>query len=178
MKKILMIIISLLIVIGLLILIFKTKIFNIREALRDQVDANSGETRDVVEYSSFVADTYDDILNYISSNDDHMLIIGRQGCHFCNLYKPIVEEVSNEYKFEYLYVDFLSLSKEDQQSLYMSEIKIPGKCRDDKKDAFLYEGFGTPITLFIHNKTSYDCIRGYVDKDTLVSTLKEISFIN
>ena len=122
--------------------------------------------------------SYDEIIKYLDNSNKHMLVIGRSGCHHCNMFKPVLEETSNLYKFEYKYVDLLKLSSEDKKSLLHSDILIPGKCRENEKDGYLYEGFGTPITLFIENKTSYNCIRGYVDKSKLINILTEIGYIN
>lgn len=178
MKKIILILIGVLFVACLVIFAIKFRIFNIREALQNKIENDSGEIQKDDKSSTIFNNTYEEIVDYISGDDNYMLIIGKKGCYFCDIYKPIVEDVSSEYNFNYLFIDVLAFSNEDKQSFFNSEIKIPGKCRDDGNDAYLYEGFGTPLTLFIHNKTSYDCIRGYVDKDNLISKLKEISFIN
>ena len=124
------------------------------------------------------ARTFEEIMTYISEDSEHMIVLGQTGCSHCEHYKPVLDDARGEYNFEYLYIDIRALSYEDQKLLMNLHIFIPGKCRNDGKDAQISEGFGTPLTLFIKNKTSYDCIRGYVDKNTLINKLKEISFIN
>ena len=124
------------------------------------------------------ANTFDEIMAYISENEEHMIILGQTGCSHCEHYKLVLEEASREYDFEYLYIDIKALDYVDQESLMNSNIIIPGKCRNDGKDAPVSAGFATPLTIFTKNKTSYDCIRGYVDKTTLISKLQELSFIN
>ena len=133
---------------------------------------------DNVIVDNLVAKTYEDILSFLESKEECMLVIGRKGCHYCDIYKPVLESASNIYKFEYMYVDVLELSESDRGLLLNSDIVVPGKCRSEGIDGYLKDGFGTPLTLFIQNKTSYNCIRGYVDEYNLVNVLKEISFIN
>ena len=121
---------------------------------------------------------FEDIMSYISENEEHMIILGQTGCGHCVHYKQVLEDASKEYNFEYLYIDIRALAYEDQELLMTSDITIPGKCRNNGESAPVSAGFSTPLTIFTKNKTSYDCIRGYVDKTTLIDKLKEISFIN
>lgn len=123
------------------------------------------------------ASDYSMINNYVSSGKT-MIVIGRTGCIHCENYKPIVENLSNEYKFTVMYIDLKNLVKDDLNSLLDSNIMIPAKCTSIGENSKLRNGFGTPLTLFLENGGSYDCIRGYVDKDTLISNLYEANYIS
>ena len=120
--------------------------------------------------------TFIEIENYINSEDRHMIILGKSGCYYCQLYVPIVREVSIEQGFEFMYIDLKSLSYDDYTALFTSEIKIPQKCSGSDQDKYLKEGFGTPTTLFYENGKTFDCIRGYVNKETLINTISDNGF--
>ena len=122
--------------------------------------------------------SYEDILSFLNGVGKYMLVIGRSGCHYCDIYKPVLEDASSKYGFQYIYIDLMSLSEDEKSALLNSDIIVPGKCRKEGVDGYLKDGFGTPLTLFIDNKTSYDCIRGYVDERYLIKFLKDILFIN
>lgn len=136
-------------------------------------DANNLDDKKIMSVTS-----YDDILSFLNSDGKHMLVIGRSGCHYCDIYKPVLEDASNQYGFVYMYVDLMKLILDDRNLLLNSDIIVPGRCRKEGIDGYLKDGFGTPLTLFIDKKTSYNCIRGYVDEDYLIKFLKDISFIS
>lgn len=140
--------------------------------------ANSTTDIETIESNRESVLTYEGIMNYINKSGTRMIVIGKTGCTYCDNYKPVLEETSKEYNFDYLYIDVTKLTNEDFNLFFHSDIVIPGKCRNDGKDSNLLSGFGTPMTLFIQDKTSYNCIRGYVNKYNLVNNLKSIAFIN
>ena len=178
MKKILLIVVALLAVICTAIFIYKYKLYDVKGALEKQKDKNSSMVIDKNEAGITFGNSYAQIVDYISGSDNYMLVVGQEKCSFCDMYKPVLEEISKLYKFNYMYVDVKNLSDEDMSLFFSSEILIPGKCHNSGIDSHLSDGFSTPLTLFIKDKTSYDCIRGYVNKDSLIFKLKEISFIN
>ena len=51
------------------------------------------------------------------------------------------------------------------------------KCHKTGKEVELKEGFGTPLGLFIKNGETYDCVRGYKDRDNLLNIFKGINYI-
>ena len=59
----------------------------------------------------------------------------------------------------------------------MKELKILAKCNREGEEQSLSEGFGTPLTLFTAKGETIDCIGGYVDKDELLTKLKEVGMI-
>lgn len=175
MKKILLIILAILAVMCCAVLIYN---YSTKVTLEKQKDRDSGKIIEKDENAITLGSSYAQILDYISGDGNYMLVIGKKNCSFCDMYKPVLEEANKEHKFKFMYVDIKSFSNDDAHLFFNSEIIIPGKCHSSGNDSHLVDGFGTPLTLFIKNKTSYDCIRGYVDKDALVSKLKEISFID
>ena len=122
-------------------------------------------------------ETYESIKKYIET-DKAYLILGRSGCHYCSAFLPVLNELKDEYSLDYKYVDIRKLSENDYQSLMNSNIVIPAKCSGTGSEQKINEGFGTPLSLFFENGRVYDCIRGYKDKTTLISLLKNNNYIN
>ena len=140
------------------------------------VNAVYKEVKEETENNFMEATNYSDISNYIST-DKKMIVIGRTGCIHCEKYKPTVKSASDEYKFSVMYIDIKTLIEDDLNSLLDSDILIPSKCTSTGMDSKLRDGFGTPLTLILENGKTYDCIRGNVDKNTLINSLREAKYI-
>lgn len=121
--------------------------------------------------------TYEEFQEYANRDESTFFVLGRTGCHFCERYLPVLNSVSNEYKIEIVYVDFKKLSEEDYKKVMNGGLTIPGKCTKTGEEISLSQGFGTPVSLFVRNNQTYDCIRGYNEKDKLVSSLQKIGYI-
>lgn len=105
-------------------------------------------------------------------------VFGRDGCHYCESFKPILEEVATLYKIQIHYIDMAFLSSDDYQMLIGSQLNIPSKCSKTGEDTSLSKGFGTPLTLFVRGNKTYDCIRGYKNRDNLIDSLNDVGYIN
>ena len=116
-------------------------------------EKNLGEIIEISDYAS--------LENYLSLDEINFLVIGKSGCEFCESYKPVLKEIAKNYEVKILYVDTTKLSSEDLNSLRNSEIIIPAECTDSHLDEHLTYSFGTPLTLFIKNYDTINCIRGY-----------------
>ena len=77
------------------------------------------------------------------------------------MYEPIVEEVAKEYNVPVNYLNLANLSGEEQTKLNKSNSYLRTK------------QWGTPTTLFMYKDKVIDSIGQYVDKDELVSFIKE-----
>ncbi len=148
----------------------------------DTTDTNTGE---IIEESSVQAldeliyiNNYDELQSYLNSDDSIFLVLGKTGCVHCENYKPVLNSISSKYGIKIVYIDLANLSEEEKSRIMNSDIKIPAKCSQTNTETSLSNGFGTPLSLFIKNKESFDCIRGYVDEDSLISTLKNLNLIN
>lgn len=125
-----------------------------------------------------IVTTYQDFISVVERDINSFLVFGREGCHYCELYKPVLKSVADLYKIEVAYVDMAKLSREDYQSVLNSSLVIPAKCSKTGEDAELSKGFGTPLSLFVRNSTTYDCIRGYKDNVNLINSLKDIGYVD
>ncbi len=116
--------------------------------------ALSGET-------GFTEITYAEYEEKVQNNEAFLVIIVRDGCGYCEMYEPIVEEVADEYKLPIYYINLTHLTSEESASLSTSNSYLK---RND---------WGTPTTLFMYGKNVVDSISGYVEKDDFVSFVKE-----
>lgn len=121
--------------------------------------------------------TYKAYMKLVDSKKVTVAVFGRNSCSWCNKYKPVYNEVANEYKLDIYYFDSDSFDKKEYNKIMNSDLKIPAKCTDSGKDQSLSEGFGTPLTMITKKGKAIDCISGYVDKDGLIKKLTENGLI-
>ena len=135
----------------------------------------SPNERDV--YGLKIISAYEEYEKILDNDFDNLIVFGREGCHFCEMYQPVLKEVANLYKIEIVYIDMASLSSEDYKKVIESALSIPAKCTKNREESDIGRGFGTPLSLFVRNKMTYDCIRGYKDKTDLIKDLKKIGYV-
>lgn len=122
--------------------------------------------------------SYDEIESILNREYNVMIVFGKTTCSYCQSFYPSLEEITTKYDIEIVYIDMNKLSKNDLNKLLNSKLVIPGNCHKSKKDSYLKDGFGTPLTLFINKKKTYNCLRGYLNKYDLVKQLKNIGYIS
>lgn len=142
----------------------------------NRIKTNYQTNNQTKEYGSIKVESYEDIKKYITENKKSMLIIGQTGCHYCEMYEPIVDSLSKDEKFDYMYIDVKKLNDEDRTKFFNSDIMIPAKCTGDTEKS-LKNGFSTPLTLILEDGKSYDCIRGYKEKYAIKNSLIDAKYI-
>lgn len=102
--------------------------------------------------------TYEQYKKFVDNNDAFIVIIEREGCGYCTMYMPIVEEVSKEKKIPLYYIDIANISKDELNEL-------------STKNSYLKKNsdWGTPTTLFMLGNRVLDAIDGYVEKNKFLS---------
>ena len=111
----------------------------------------------------FTEITYSEYEEKMNTEAPFLVVVVRDGCGYCEMYEPILEEVAGEYKIPIYYINMSNLSSEEYTALGTSNSyfkKNQGK-------------WGTPTTLFMYGKSVIDSISGYVDKDEFVDFVKE-----
>ena len=105
--------------------------------------------------------TYTEYEELMNSNKPFLMVIIQDGCGYCEMYEPVVEEVANELGIPVNYLNLTNLSSEESNKL-------------SKSNSYLKKNqWGTPTTLFMVGDKVIDSISQYVDKDTFVSFVKE-----
>lgn len=101
---------------------------------------------------------YEELMN---SNKPFLMVIIQDGCGYCEMYEPVVEEVANELGIPVNYLNLTNLSSEESNKL-------------SKSNSYLKKNqWGTPTTLFMVGDKVIDSIGQYVEKDDFVSFVKE-----
>jgi len=101
---------------------------------------------------------YEELMN---SNKPFLMVIIQDGCGYCEMYEPVVEEVANELGIPVNYLNLTNLSSEESSKL-------------SKSNSYLKKNqWGTPTTLFMVGDKVIDSIGQYVEKDDFVSFVKE-----
>ena len=111
----------------------------------------------------FTEITYSEYEEKMNTKEPFLVVIVRDGCGYCEMYEPIVEEVANEYRLPIYYINMTNLNNDEYTALGTSNSyfkKNQGK-------------WGTPTTLFMYGNSVIDSIPGYVDKDEFVKFVKE-----
>lgn len=105
--------------------------------------------------------SYSEYEEKISSKEPFLVIIVKDGCGYCEMYEPIVEEVAGEYNLPINYINLTNLTEEEYNELSSSNSYL-------KRNQW-----GTPTTLFMIGDKVVDSIGGYVEKDTFVEFISK-----
>ena len=121
--------------------------------------------------------TYKEFMNIYKSKKVTMHVFGRNTCYYCNIFKPVYNEVAAEKNLDIYYYDSDSFDSEEYSKILNSGINIPAECTTSKEETPLSSGFGTPLTLYFKNGKVVGCISGYVNKDKLETKLKSVGMM-
>lgn len=113
--------------------------------------------------AGFTEITYSEYEEKMNTEAPFLVVIVRDGCGYCEMYEPILEEVAGEYKLPIYYINMTNLNNDEYTALGTSNSYL-------KKNQ---GNWGTPTTLFMYGRTVVDSIPGYVDKDEFVKFVKE-----
>lgn len=111
--------------------------------------------------AGFTEITYNDYKDKVVNNEMFLVVIVRDGCGYCEMFEPVVEEVAGEYKLPIYYINLTNISDEEVEELVSTNKYL-------KRNKL-----GTPTTLFMYGENIVDSISGYVEKDEFVSFVKE-----
>lgn len=100
-----------------------------------------------------------------NSNENKLVMIGRDNCSWCQLFKPVLDSMHEEYGFDYLYVNTNELTS----SVFSKLLKTIGVKQSE---------FGTPLTLVVKDGKVIDSISGYTDDKDLLDFLKKYEFVS
>lgn len=97
----------------------------------------------------------------IDNNEHFVVVISREGCTYCELYAPIVENVAEDKNIPIYYIDIKYLTSDEYQILSNSNDYLRGN------------RWGTPTTLYLHGDQVMGYLSGYVLEDTLEDFLEQ-----
>jgi len=101
--------------------------------------------------------SYSDYKKLVADKEAFILIIERAGCGYCQMYMPLVEEVTKEKKISVVYIDTDTLTQDEYTEL------------NNTNSYLKRHEWGTPTTLFMLGDRVLDSIGGYVEKEKFES---------
>jgi len=104
--------------------------------------------------------TYNEYKDKVENGDAFIVVIEREGCGYCTMYMPVVEEISKEKKIPLYYIDLADITSSEAK-----ELERTNKYLKRNSD------WGTPTTLFMLGDRVLDALGGYTDKDGVLSFL-------
>ncbi len=110
-------------------------------------------------------DYLNDFYSAFNGSEEKLVMIGRDNCSWCQLFKPSLDSMHDKYKLEYLYVNTNELTS----SVFKKLLKDVGV---DEKE------FGTPYTIVVKEGKVVDSLNGYVDEVELLDFLKSHKFVS
>ena len=109
----------------------------------------------------FTEITYSEYEAKMAEEKPFLVTIVQDGCGYCDMFKPVVEEVTNEYNFPAYYINLTNLTSEESDALAGSNSYLRRN------------NWGTPTTLFMYGDDVIDSIGGYMEKEEFVEFVKE-----
>lgn len=127
-----------------------------------------------------VAGSADDFIIEANKDKTIMVVLGRNSCTYCELFKPIYNELAPQYDIDIYYFDSDSYNSSEYSKVLRMDYTILGlsnsekkSCTESGKDEKTSSGFSTPTTLFIKDGKTVDCILGSRTKEELEKIFKE-----
>ena len=136
-------------VILLCFLVFKTESKKIEVPVKLEGDAG------------FIDMTYTEYEEKIDSGKPFMVVIVNDGCEYCEMYIPVIEEVASEYNLPIYKLNLANITNDEYSKLMNSNSYLKR------------EKWGTPTTLLMQGSQVIDSIGGYTEKDSVVDFLEE-----
>lgn len=100
----------------------------------------------------------------ISSSSKQILYLGRPTCSWCSKFRPGLDNLKEQYNFEYIYVNTDEVSETELNALFdILEINS--------------SEFGTPYTAIVQSGKKIDEQAGYVPENELFKFLQKHGFI-
>lgn len=116
------------------------------------------------EYKYYHEINYQEFTKKINNKDSFVLVIHQTGCSHCINYLPIVKEVTNDYKVDIYSINTAELSEKDNMS-FNNDIHFTGT----PTTIFITDG---------EEKTSLNRIVGEASSKKIVERLKSLGFID
>lgn len=100
-----------------------------------------------------------------NGSEEKLVMIGRDNCSWCQLFKPYLDLMHDKFELDYLYVNTNELTS----SVFKKLLKDVGVNESE---------FGTPYTIVVKEGKVVDSLNGYVDDADLLKFLKSHNFVS
>ena len=100
-----------------------------------------------------------------NGSENKLVMIGRDNCSWCQLFKPSLDFMHDNYGLDYIYVNTNELTSGMFKKL-LKDINVNS------------DEFGTPLTIVVKDGQVVDSLNGFTDEVDLFNFLKEYNFIS
>lgn len=118
-----------------------------------------------VQSSKAAKDSLNNILEKIDNDETSLFFLGRETCSYCVEFTPVIEQLSEDYDFDYEYIDIDELSSDGLATL-LEKLEIDTS------------GFGTPYLSITNKGKVVTGKSGYLDREALFDFLQENGVID
>ena len=123
------------------------------------------------EYNVSTASQYIQMFN---SKKTTIAVFGTNSCSYCTMLEHVINDISKDNTYEIYYYNRDRMTTTDYEQIMDLDLAIPAKCTTNNQDTSFKNGFPKPMTVVTKSGKLVGCIKGYYDKDTYLSKLKEI----
>ena len=106
-----------------------------------------------------------DFYSALNESENKLVMIGRDNCSWCQLFKPTLDFMSEKYDFSYVYVNTNELTNSTFNKM-LKDINVDSS------------SFGTPLTVVVRDGSVVDSLNGYTDEVDLLDFLKKYNFVS
>ena len=107
----------------------------------------------------------DKVKGYYNSSEPKIVVLGKEGCSYCQAFIPEMDFMAEEYGFNYEYISVDKLSSSHYSEL-LQTLEI-----DEAT-------FGTPHTVVVQNGEKIDELIGAEEEDVILTFLKDNGFVS
>lgn len=124
-----------------------------------------------------VLSTANEYIKKFNSKDLTVAVFGEASCTYCTLYLPVINEIAQEYNLDIYYFDADAYDEYEYEEIMELDLVIPAECTNNGLATSFLSGFPKPMTIITKNGKLEACIKGYYNKDHIVSKFKELKVI-
>ena len=106
----------------------------------------------------------DKFMKYYNSQETTLVMLGKEGCSYCEAFQPELDFMAEQYNFKYEYIAMDKLNSSDYKKL-LDIIEVSSS------------DFGTPYTVVVENGKKIDSLAGAVEESELLDFLKKYNFV-
>ena len=124
-----------------------------------------------------VLSTSEEYKKKVNSNNYTVAVFGEKSCSYCNLYLPVINEIAGEYELDIYYFDKTTYDAVEYDEIMDLNFEIPAKCTTTGESTTMKAAFPKPMTIITRKGKFVDCIKGYVNKDDVLTVLEQYDIV-
>lgn len=118
------------------------------------------------EYDNLIEIDYNSLIRLYKSSTNTVIVIGKNNCMYCDMYKPIIDDIAYYNDIDIYYLDINNMTDKE----YNSMINTIDYFKEN-------EMWGTPTTLIVRNSKTVGYLSGYKDSKSTLNFFKRYSII-